>query len=57
MKLKDIAKLEHTTTPSQLNQEDGDYSTTVSGKVIASDVGGTSSKVMQKWIKSINQTM
>ena len=48
VKLKDIAKLEHTTTPSQLNQEDGDYSTTVSGKVIASDVGGTSSKVMQK---------
>lgn len=48
VKLKDIAKLEHTSTPSKLVQEDGDYATTVSGKVTASDVGGTSNKVMSK---------
>lgn len=48
VKLKDIAKLERTTTPSKLVQEDGDYATTISGKVTASDVGGTSSKVMNE---------
>ncbi|MCQ9903237.1 efflux RND transporter permease subunit, partial [Staphylococcus aureus] len=32
VKLKDIAELERTTTPSKLVQEDGDYATTVSGK-------------------------
>lgn len=48
VKLKDIAKLERTTIPSKLVQEDGDYATTISGKVTASDVGGTSSKVMNE---------
>ena len=48
VKLKDIAELERTTTPSKLVQEDGDYATTVSGKITDSDVGGVSSKVMNK---------
>ena len=47
VKLKDIAELERTTTPSKLVQED-DYATTVSGKITDSDVGGVSSKVMNK---------
>lgn len=48
VKLKDIARLNKTTTPSKLVQEDGDYATTISGKITASDVGGTSSKVMRE---------
>ncbi|MEX2948587.1 efflux RND transporter permease subunit [Staphylococcus warneri] len=46
--LSEIAKLEKSSTPSKLTQEDGDYSTTVSGKITNSDVGGTSQKVMSK---------
>lgn len=37
-----------TTTPSKLTQEDGDYATTVSGKVTDKDVGGKSREVMSK---------
>ncbi|MBP3033247.1 efflux RND transporter permease subunit [Staphylococcus warneri] len=48
IKLSEIAKLEKSSTPSKLTQEDGDYSTTVSGKITNSDVGGTSQKVMSK---------
>ncbi|MDM7882365.1 efflux RND transporter permease subunit [Staphylococcus borealis] len=48
VQLKEIANLERTTTPSKLVQEDGDYATTVSGKITDSDVGGVSSKVMNK---------
>ena len=48
IKLSEIASLEKSTTPSKLTQEDGDYSTTVSGKITTSDVGGTSQKVMSK---------
>lgn len=48
IKLSEIAKLEKSSTPSKLTQEDGDYSTTVSGKTTNSDVGGTSQKVMSK---------
>ena len=46
--VKDIAELERTTTPSKLVQEDGDYATTVSGKITDSDVGGVSSKAIRK---------
>ncbi len=48
IKLSEIASLKKSTTPSKLTQEDGDYSTTVSGKITTSDVGGTSQKVMSK---------
>ncbi|MCI2766172.1 efflux RND transporter permease subunit [Staphylococcus warneri] len=48
IKLSEIAKLEKSSTPSKLTQEDSDYSTTVSGKITNSDVGGTSQKVMSK---------
>ena len=48
IKLSEIAKLEKSSTPSKLTQEDGDYTTTVSGKITNSDVGGTSQKVMSK---------
>lgn len=48
IKLSEIAKLEKSSTPSKLTQEDRDYSTTVSGKITNSDVGGTSQKVMSK---------
>lgn len=48
IKLSEIAKLEKSSTPSKLTQEDGDYSTTVSGKITNSDVGGISQKVMSK---------
>lgn len=48
IKLSEIAKLEKSSTPNKLTQEDGDYSTTVSGKITNSDVGGTSQKVMSK---------
>ena len=43
-----MLRLNKTTTPSKLVQEDGDYATTISGKITASDVGGTSSKVMRE---------
>lgn len=48
IKLSEIATLQQTKTPSKLVQEEGDYATTVSGKVIDKDVGGTSQKVMNK---------
>ncbi|UZW82623.1 efflux RND transporter permease subunit [Staphylococcus lugdunensis] len=48
IKLSDIATLNETSTPSKLVQEEGDYATTISGKVISKDVGGTSQTVMQK---------
>ncbi|MBD1792952.1 efflux RND transporter permease subunit, partial [Staphylococcus aureus] len=40
IKLSKIASLQKTTTPSKLTQEDGDYATTVTGKVSDKDVGG-----------------
>ena len=46
IKLSEIATLQKTTTPSKLTQEDGDYATTVSGKVTDKDVGGKSRDVM-----------
>ncbi|MDK6298069.1 efflux RND transporter permease subunit [Staphylococcus caprae] len=48
IKLSEIATLQKTTTPSKLTQEDGDYATTVSGKVTDKDVGGKSREVMSK---------
>ncbi len=48
IKLGDIATLVKTTTPSKLTQEQGDYATTVSGKVTNKDVGGTTRQVMSK---------
>ncbi|SUL94923.1 AcrB/AcrD/AcrF family protein [Staphylococcus caprae] len=48
IKLSEIATLQKTTTPSKLTQEDGDYATTVSGKVTDKDVGGKSRDVMSK---------
>ena len=54
IKLSEIAKLEKSSTPSKLTQEDSDYSTTVSGKITNSDVGGTSQKSCQKSIRWIN---
>ena len=46
IKLSEIATLQKTKTPSKLTQEDGDYATTVSGKVTDKDVGGKSRDVM-----------
>ncbi|EHJ09014.1 efflux RND transporter permease subunit [Staphylococcus simiae] len=48
IKLSDIASLEKTTTPSKLTQEQGDYATTITGKVINKDVGGTTRNVMSQ---------
>ncbi|MDQ7116188.1 efflux RND transporter permease subunit [Staphylococcus simulans] len=48
VQLKDIATLKSTQTPSKLIKEDGDYTTTVTGKISGKDVGGISTKVMDK---------
>ena len=48
IKLSEIASLKKSYTPSKLTQEDGDYATTVTGKVIDKDVGGKSQQVMAK---------
>ncbi|GEP80014.1 efflux RND transporter permease subunit [Staphylococcus carnosus] len=48
VKLKDIATLKETKTPSKLIKEDGDYTTTVTGTISDKDVGGISQKVMSK---------
>ncbi|RZH99698.1 efflux RND transporter permease subunit, partial [Staphylococcus condimenti] len=48
VKLKDIATLKETKTPSKLIKEDGDYTTTVTGTINDKDVGGISQKVMSK---------
>lgn len=48
VQLKDIATLKSTETPSKLIKEDGDYTTTVTGKISGKDVGGISTKVMDK---------
>ena len=48
IKLSDIASLKKTTTPSKLTQEQGDYATTITGKVINKDVGGTTRDVMSQ---------
>ena len=48
IKLSKIASLQKTTTPSKLTQEDGDYATTVTGKVSDKDVGGKSREVMSQ---------
>lgn len=48
IKLSEIASLHQTSTPSQLTQEDGDYATTISGKVTDKDEGGKSQQVMSK---------
>ena len=48
IKLSEIASLKKSYTPSKLTQEDGDYATTVTGKVTDKDVGGKSQQVMAK---------
>lgn len=48
IKLSEIASLKKSYTPSKLIQEDGDYATTVTGKVTDKDVGGKSQQVMAK---------
>ncbi|MHD0397049.1 efflux RND transporter permease subunit [Staphylococcus simulans] len=48
VQLKDIATLKSTQTPSKLIKEDGDYTTTVTGKISGKDVGGISTQVMNK---------
>ncbi|MCG2127524.1 efflux RND transporter permease subunit [Staphylococcus epidermidis] len=48
IKLSEIASLKKSYTPSKLTQEDGDYATTVTGKVTDKDVGGKSQQVMSK---------
>ena len=48
VKLKDIATLKETKTPSKLIKEDGDYTTTVTGTISDKDVGGISQKIMSK---------
>ncbi|MFT2156479.1 efflux RND transporter permease subunit [Staphylococcus epidermidis] len=48
IKLSEIAYLKKSYTPSKLTQEDGDYATTVTGKVTDKDVGGKSQQVMAK---------
>lgn len=48
IQLSDIASLDKTYTPSKLTQEEGDYATTVTGKVINKDIGGTTRQVMDK---------
>ncbi|MCG1472850.1 efflux RND transporter permease subunit [Staphylococcus epidermidis] len=48
IKLSEIASIKKSYTPSKLTQEDGDYATTVTGKVTDKDVGGKSQQVMAK---------
>ena len=48
IKLSEIASLKKSYTPSKLTQEEGDYATTVTGKVTDKDVGGKSQQVMAK---------
>ena len=48
IKLSEIASLKKSYTPIKLTQEDGDYATTVTGKVTDKDVGGKSQQVMAK---------
>lgn len=48
VKLSDIASLEKTSTPNKIKTEAGDYTSTVSGKVTSSNVGGISQKMISK---------
>lgn len=48
VKLNDIASLEKTSTPNKIKTEAGDYTSTVSGKVTSSNVGGVSQQMISK---------
>lgn len=48
VELSDIASLDKTTTPNKIKTEAGDYTSTVSGKVTNSNVGGVSQQMISK---------